>query len=126
MEEFEILDPLLLIKVDRLWNEYDLSRDLDAHILYEITRGFWKVSLKRVSGRLVCAVVGGIIREIYVPKEWHPAIEAYGSRSALNPEGRYQFSGTAAVSSQHRSYVHRSVKHLYKPGAQSPVTYWPK
>jgi hypothetical protein len=129
LEESDIVDPLMFIKVDQLWEQYGLSRHFDPNILYEITRGFWKVNLKRVKGRLVCAVAGGIIRNIYEPEEWHSAGDITHldwRRLPNNPDRRFQFSGNPALKPRHRKYVNRSVKHLFKKGAQSPVTYWPR
>ena len=129
LAESDICDPLMFIKVDRLWKQYDLSRHFDPNMLYDITRGFWIVDLKRVQGRLVCAVVGGIIREIYEPEEWHPAgdiTHLNWDRLPKHPERRYQFTGNPAFNTRHRKYVNRSVKHLFKKGAQAPITYWPR
>jgi hypothetical protein len=129
LEATDIDDPLIFIKVDQLWEQEGLSRNFDPRMLYEITRGFWKVNFKRVQGRLVCAVAEGIIREIYDPEEWHPAGD-YSHfnwrRLPKNPEGRYQFSGSPALKPRHRKYVNRSVRHLFKKGEQAPVTYWPR
>ena len=54
-------DCILCVKVGKVRRES----------LYEMTRKYWKVSLDRASRAThVLAVVDGIVKAVYVPKEW--------------------------------------------------------
>ena len=117
LKEAEIIHPMLMIKVDRRWREEGLSRDFDPEKLYVITRRAWKINIARAAHHLACAVAEGIIREVYTVDGWHP--------DSKEP-GRFEFSGSPSAMEEHRRYVDRSVRSLFKPGSQSPVTYWPR
>ena len=117
LSETDIVHRMLMIKVDRRWHEEGLSRDFDPDRLYTITRRAWKVNVARAAGHLACPVADGIIREVYTVDGWHPDLEE---------GGRFEFTGRPSTWQEHRRYVDRSVRDLFRRGNQSPVTYWPR
>tara|TARA_Y100001960_G_scaffold289598_1_gene329565 strand:+ start:37 stop:864 length:828 start_codon:yes stop_codon:yes gene_type:complete len=129
LAEADITEPLMFIKIDRLWEENNLSGHFDAQKLYDITRGFWRVNRKRAKGRHVCAVAHGVIREIYEVFEWNAAEDIEfleGERRPKKSLHRFRFTGFPTDNPKYRKYANLSVKHLFKIGEQSPVTYWPR
>lgn len=115
----DITEPTLLIRINQLYRH-----GMEAHSLYEATRGIWKVGPRRSGTRLAMAVFQGVVREVYRIDTWHPAgTTQYVTRrnEELQVGGRWEFLG--AVAPGREKYVDRSVAAYMKPGAQNPVAY---
>ena len=96
-------DCILCVKVGKVMRES----------LYEMTRKYWKVSLDRASRAThVLAVVDGIVKAVYVPKECKLTDDAAH-------EGRCEFVGKEDVQSE---YLGKSVAEIYGR-SQNPVKY---
>ena len=122
-----IIEPVILITVNRLYKP-----DISAELLYEITRGVWKVSERREKAKYAFSVYKGIIREAYEIFSWHPAPggDSEMRKQWISDKGievgeikhlRWQFDG--AVSKELQHYVGCSTKNYQKQGAQNPIKY---
>jgi hypothetical protein len=127
MNEVEVTEPAVLIRISQLYNERmsDLA-------LYEATRGVWKLGAnldavqKRDAVQYALAVAGGIVREMFAVGQWHPAgTTTYTTRkpSDVQIEGRWEFTGSIAPASLRAKYVGRSVAHYFARGAANPIKY---
>ena len=116
----KITDPVMLIRVAKLFRYNMSSRDL-----YEITRSAWRVGKRRDGARYALAVFDGIVREVYVVSQWLPA----GSTFAKDmPRGdkrsdRWEFVGIVADDDVRKKYLNRDVTEYLKHAAQNPVLY---
>ena len=111
--EVEILEPVILITVNRLYR-----RGMSAEELYEITRGDWVIGRRRERAQYACAVYNGIIREVYQINDWHPAT---AKREEQKRKQRWRFDGTVANELQH--YVGGGTAKYTVVGAQNPIRY---
>ncbi len=111
--EVEILEPVILITVNRLYR-----RGMNPEELYEITRGDWVIGRGRERAQYACAVYNGIIREVYQIKDWQPAT---AKREGQKRKQRWRFSGTVATELQ--QYVGGSTARYVVVGAQNPIRY---
>lgn len=117
----EIIHPALLIRVNQLYRH-----NMPTDELYEITRGIWKLGERRRGVNLALAVFEGVVREIYVVKEWYPAfsthysVRQFGDRDG---SGRWEFIGEIAADEVRSRYQLRSVKDYFRRGNQSPTVY---
>src|SRR3990167_644699 len=83
--------------------------------LYERTRSAWKMSMTNAKKvEIACAVYRGIVREVYVPEQWH---------TLPKREGRVYFDGKVAPNPIRNLYLDKSVKHLIKIGSANPIRY---
>ena len=118
--------PCILIKVNRLYQEYCEShnvRTLPNTKLYEITRSAWKVGSRREKYKYVASVAFGLIREVYEVEEWVEA--TVGSKGDdLKGSGRWAFNGQVTLDQNMRELVGKSVDHLFSSGAQNPIKYF--
>jgi hypothetical protein len=97
------LDKILCVKVGMVKREN----------LYEMTRKYWKVTLSRVSKAThVLAVVNGVVKAVYIPKEWKYTEEP-------THMGRCEFIGEEDEESE---YIGKSVREFYGR-SQNPVKY---
>ena len=86
---------------------------IDRKDLYEMTRKYWKMSLARASkANHALAIVGGIVREDYIPQEWKYT-------DTPEYEGRIEFHGKECL---HSPYIGKSVVSFYGK-SQNPVKY---
>ncbi len=109
-EKVEILEPILLININRLFNP-----DMTPYELYEATRKHWKVNkVKAESVKFICSVYRGIIQEVYKPQKWVKSGEY---------KDRYMFEGEVATEDVRQKYLDKSVKHYWKKGSQNPIKY---
>lgn len=91
----------------------DMTRldGITTDALYECAHGPWYTSLQRAQdAKYAMAVAGGIVREVYLVKEWRKAKE----------KGRIYFCGDVAEDIRGK-YVRRYVG--WTQGAQNPVRY---
>lgn len=121
-----ISEPVLLITVNRLYKP-----DISPQVLYEITRGVWRVSERRNKAKYAFAVYKGIIREVYEIDSWHPAqddsedrkkwIEDKNIKVDKVTRQRWQFDGSVSLELRH--YVGQSTLNYQVRGAQNPIKY---
>ncbi len=116
--EVEIVHPVLLIRINRLFH-YGMS----PQELYDATRGIWKLGTRRESARYALAVFDGIVHEVYRIRGWYPAGETFSTRGELEGEGRWEFVGSLAEPEVRDRYRYRSVRSHLPRGAQNPVSY---
>jgi uncharacterized protein len=119
----KITDPVILIRVNQLYRH-----GMPAAELYDITRGVWVLGLSRASKmKYVFAVYEGVVREVYEPEKWMPALTSkYPSRTDLVPEdarGRIEFVGKVAPESIRQKYLLGDVTTYTKASLQSPCLY---
>jgi len=119
----KITDPVILIRVNQLYRH-----GMPASELYDITRGVWVLGLSRASRmKYVFAVYEGVVREVYEPAEWLPALTTkYPSRTDLVPEdakGRIEFVGKVAPESIRQKYLLGDVTAYTKVSLQAPCLY---
>lgn len=117
----EITHPALLIRVNQFYRH-----NMPAEELYEITRGIWKLGQRRQRVNFALAIFEGVVREVYVVNEWHPAfstpysVRQFGDRDG---SGRWEFIGEVAADEVRNLYRLRSVKDYFRRGNQSPTVY---
>jgi hypothetical protein len=118
-EPVEIVDPSLLVRINRLFRH-----GMPAEELYEVTRGVWKLGVRRESARYAMAVFEGVVREVYVIEAWHPAGSTpYRFRELTDRKGRWEFTGQVAPEAIRSRYFGKSVAAYFRKGLQSPVVY---
>ncbi len=111
----EIEEPVILIKINRLWR-----RGMAEEEIYEATHRAWKVGVRREKARYAFAVAFGIIRQAYMIKRWERALRGHDGED-ISHLGRWMFIGSVADDKRH--YVGQSVSHLQSDGAQNPIRY---
>lgn len=90
----DITENVIAIKINRSYKE-NITKDG----LYEITRGYWKIDIKKAQHvDYAFSVFNGIIIEVYRIEKWLPAgsIPRPPLPDAEVPEGRYEFVGEVA------------------------------
>ncbi len=103
-------DRVMLIRINKLYR-YDMS----AKELYEATRKDWVINSWRAKiTPIVCAIYGGIIREVYKVDRWIPSPDVLG---------RWKFEGKIVPEDIRKKYINKSVKHIFKQGSQNPIKY---
>ena len=117
-EPVELLDPILLIRINRLFR-YGLS----PVELYDATRGVWRVGERRHGAELALAVYDGVVQEVYRIRAWFPAGSTFSTRGALDADGRWEFVGSVAEESARSRYLNKSVSAYFAQGSQQPVRY---
>jgi hypothetical protein len=112
IEEAEIEDPVVLLRIDRSY-----IFGIMAEELYEATRGDWAITPEKrfIKPRYAMAVVSFIIREIYIIDAWHPV-----PASPWGP-GRWQFNGT--IASDKADFIGKSVQSYINRRSSNPVRY---
>ena len=121
MKEIEVTEPALIIRIAKLYKE-----GLSEQALYEATRGVWRVGTRRDAVEYALAVAGGVVREVFVVRQWHPAgTTKYATRepSQVEVEDRWEFTGSIAPAAVRAKYVGGSVAHYFVRGATNPVFY---
>ena len=118
-----ITDSVILIRVNQLYRH-----GMPAAELYDITRGVWVLSAERASKmKYVFAVYEGVVREVYEPEKWMPALTTkYPTRTDLVPDdanGRIEFIGQVADESIRRKYLLGDVAAYTKVSLQAPCLY---
>lgn len=94
--------------------------------LYEAVRGVWKVGVARSNVELVFAVANGIVREVFVVNQWHPAgTTHYVTRNMkdIQVRGRWEFTGIPASDKIRNKYIGKSVAHYFQRGNANPIFY---
>ena len=121
MHEVTVAEPAILIRNPRLYRE-----GMSTEELYEATRGVWRIGERRDGAHFALSIVKGIVKEVFVIHQWHPAAStAYSTRPLrdVKIDGRWEFTGVVAPESVRSKYVGRSVAHYFARGNVSPITY---
>ena len=89
--------------------------DMSREALYDATRGFWRVSIRRAKqAEYALGVYQGVVKEVYAIHQWLPAREIF--RPTLSdaevPEGRYGFTGETAEESIRKRYIGKRLSGL--------------
>lgn len=108
LEAAEITDPVILVRINRLFRP-----GMSDEELYQATRTAWRVGVRREAARYALALYAGNVREVYDIDGWQPA----------DTPGRWEFRGNVADESVRSRYVGRSVRHYLRQGNQSPILY---
>lgn len=117
-----ILDPVLLIRINSLYRH-----GMSARELYDVTRGIWKIGLRRRTVRYAFAVFDGVVREVYEIDAWHrPGTTPYTARELTPRElalDRWEFTGHPASDEVRSRYLNHSVRAYFTRGARWPTQY---
>lgn len=114
-------EPALLIRISRSWHD-----GLSEQELYEVTRGVWKAGERREHIELAFAVGGGVIREVYRVRSWHPAgTTEYltRTREEIDIDGRWEFVGELAEEPIRQRYMGEDVSGYFTQGSSNPIQY---
>lgn len=114
MQSVDVTEPALLIRIARRYNDR-----MSPEALYEVTRGVWRIGQKREVVQLALAVADGVVQEVFVVRQWHPAAStAYKTRpfEDVSVEGRWEFTGEVAQPAIRDKYVGQSVAHYFPRG----------
>ena len=118
----DIIENVIDIKVNQAYRE-----NMTELELYEATRGYWKIDVKRAEkAEYVFSVYKGIIKEVYKIKEWLPAgtIPRSTLPDAETPADRYEFVGEVAEETIRNKYIEKSIANLYRKGEANPIKYF--
>lgn len=117
----DIVDPVLLIRIKRLYRH-----DMPPEDLYDATRGIWKLGSRRAGARYALAVFEAVVREVFEIGAWHPA-GTTTAQSAVHrppfPSDRWEFTGQPASEPVRSRYRGGSVLKYLPKGLQSPIVY---
>jgi len=119
----DIREPAILIRINKLYR-YGMS-DIE---LYDATRSAWCVGAKgrRRRARYAFCVFEGVVREVYRITEWLSAGSTFNVRRdglGVHDPKRSEFVGTLAEPKIRKRYINRYVGHLFRQGAQNPISY---
>ena len=118
----DITENVIAIKINQAYRE-----NMTELELYEATRGYWKIDVKRAKkAEYVFGVYKGIIKEVYKIKEWLPAgtIPRSTLPDAKVPTDRYEFVGEVAEEAIRNKYIEKSIANLYRKGEANPIKYF--
>ena len=100
---------------------------MTARELYEATRGYWRVSLRKAErAEYALSVWGGVVRAVYKIEKWLPAgtVPRPTLPDAETPTGRYAFAGRCAEGDIRDKYMGRSMAGLFQKGEANPIKYF--
>lgn len=118
----DITENVIAIKINQAYRE-----NMTELELYEATRGYWKIDVKRAKkAEYVFGVYKGIIKEVYKIKEWLPAgtIPRSTLPDAETPADRCEFVGEVAKEAIRNKYIEKSIANLYRKGEANPIKYF--
>ena len=113
---------ILILRLNQHWRP-----NIPDGELYDITRGIWKLGMRRERVEVVLAVANGIVRKIYIPESWHPA--GTTNYTYKHPDvdekhsSRWEFIGKEATKKEHLEYLYIDVSWYYKKGEQTSTRY---
>lgn len=114
-DNVSVTEPAMFIRINGLFRE-----DMSPEELYNATRSSWRVSPSRANKvQYALSVYQGIVREVYRVDGWFPVTS--GEKEIL--QNRHEFVGSIAENNIRDKYLHESVKHYFKNGAQAPCIY---
>lgn len=115
-EEFVPQHRLLAISIGKSFSERSV---------YDAVRGIWKVNVSRARRQeLVLAVVGRMVRGVFVASDWVEATPEYFPQLTEAIPGRFGFIGSEAVDSVSSLYKNKTVPQAFKHG-QNPIRFIP-
>jgi hypothetical protein len=119
----EIVDPVLLIRINRLYRH-----GMSANELYDATRSAWKLGHRRDGAKYAFAVFEKLVREVYEIEGWHhegatPVQSGIHGNRPPPPPDRWEFTGRVAPESVRSRYYGGSVAAYLRKGLQNPVVY---
>lgn len=118
----DITKNVIAIKINQAYRE-----NMTELELYEATRGYWKIDVKRAEKvDYAFSVYKGIIKEVYKIKEWLPAgtIPRSTLPDAEKPADRYEFVGEVAEEAIRNKYIEKSIANLYRKGEANSIKYF--
>lgn len=118
----DITENVIAIKINQAYRENMMELEL-----YEVTRGYWKIDVKRAEkAQYAFSVYKGIIKEIYKIREWLPAgtIPRSTLPDAETPANRFEFIGEVAEGEIRNKYIEKSIANLYRKGEANPIKYF--
>ncbi len=130
LDETDFIDNVVLIKINRSYRG-----DMLPFELYEMTRGYWKMSLEQAKWvNIALAVYDGMVIEAYRVARWLPAgstafamesRQKDGALQAVRVEGakRLEFVGAVADERTRDRYVGKSVASMFSLGQANPIRY---
>lgn len=128
MEQINIDDPVILIRISQAYRE-----NISPIELYDYTRSQWKLNPERAkNAKYGLAVYNGIIKEVYKIIVWYPAGTTFSVRTGNElierkagdrMEGRYEFIGNIAKTSIRNKYKNKNVAQYFKQGNSNPIMY---
>lgn len=105
-----IKEKAIVIKLARSYRE-----GMSKEALYDVTRGYWKVNLKRArQAEYALSVYQGIVREVYEIDQWLPAgsVPRPTLPDAEVPGDRYEFTGKVAENRIRNRYIDQFIAGL--------------
>lgn len=117
----QIEHKVILIRINQLYR-YGMT----ALVLYEATRGIWRIGPQRHQVEYAFAVFRGIVREVYKIKTWHPAgTTTYQTRPKEHfmATDRWEFIGEVAEQGIRQKYIDKSVEQYLAANSQNPIKY---
>lgn len=128
MNPIKIEEQAILIRINKTFEP-----SMDRTVLYDYTRGRWKVNTERAkNAKYGIAVYKGIVQEVYEIHDWHNAGTTNSSRkpndrpdlnSTKSMIGRSEFTGKLAPEEIRKKYNFKSVKHYFVRGNSNPINY---
>lgn len=93
--------------------------------VYDAVRFAWRINVNKAQqADYIVAVSKGVIRGVFVAKEWLPATKANFPKYDKDVENRYGFKGTDAPGDIQQKYLGKRIPDSYrKKGAMAPVKY---
>jgi len=116
-----IREPSVLIRINMLY-KFDMSDEETYHI----TRGVWRMGIRRESVHYAFAVYEGVIKGVYEIEQWFPAgTTEYPNHPTFGKDspGRWEFTGGKAKKGIWKKYVNKSANNYFSKNAQNPVRY---
>jgi uncharacterized protein len=116
-----VTEPAILIRINQLYRS-----GMNATELYEVTRGVWKVGVRRKQAHYALAVFQGVVKAVYRINTWHEAATTcYQTRQRedVNVPGRSEFVGEPAEAQLCEKYIGKSVSGHFATNSQNPITY---
>ena len=88
---------------------------MSKEALYDVTRGYWKIDLKRAKqAEYALSVYQGAVKEVYKIHQWLPAgsVPRPTLPDAEIPKDRYEFTGEAAEGPMRKQYIGKHISGL--------------
>ncbi len=112
----DITENVIATKINQAYRE-----NMTELGLYEATRGYWKVDVKRAEkAQYAFSIYKGIIKERLpagtIPRPTLPDVET--------PGDRFEFVGEVAEENIRDKYIEKSIANLYRKGEANPIKYF--
>lgn len=114
--EFDSDHRIILIRSRRF------SHGITEDSLYEETRAWWRMGLRRLRADYAMAVYGGVVRAVYAIDDWIEPTEA-DIAAAPNRLGRYGFVGHVDKEMEARYLFADVTAYLPERGGRNPIRY---